>query len=133
MIGMFLYEMITKKDKKETATTRPHNSRPGMPSRPLPPSPPREQLSRPVPPAPPSQAPLRRESLVDRAARRRPIPSEGECALTGHHLHDSEAEAFKPESSPERPVPGLNDKEREAHFARWRQAVIDTQILERKF
>lgn len=39
----------------------------------------------------------------------------------GPLMHDSPA----PASS--------GDRERDAHYARWRQAILDTQILERKF
>ena len=35
--------------------------------------------------------------------------------------------------SPDATVDDATRREREAHFRRWRQAIIDTQVLERKF
>ena len=46
---------------------------------------------------------------------------KADTSADGPLMHDSPA----PASS--------GDRERDAHYARWRQAILDTQILERKF
>lgn len=73
----------------------------------------------------------RMETPLARAARLRGLPEEGECALREHHLHQ-ETDQEQP-SEPIQTISEAEEASRAAHFDRWRRAVIDTQILERKF
>lgn len=143
MIGVVVYEEIVKKVRNKKTDTRTEGEKPkhGIPSPPrseaVSPSLTPRQMRFPRRPAPPEpihdRAVRRNETPIARASRSRSLPVEGECSLSGHHLHPTVEDS---------PVPRLQEmsesaeagaEERAAHFARWRQAVIDTQILERKF
>ncbi len=138
MVGAVLYEQI----KKYLAEKGKHSDE----EKPKPrPRPVRQQLrpviNRPAPPPPPAvttddngQPSSRFETPLARAARLRPLPAEGECALSEHHLHSEDTDDAP--AGPAVDIAAATEEERkarEAHFARWRRAIVDTQILERKF
>lgn len=75
-----------------------------------------ERASRPMPPRP------------ARESRYRQLPPEGECSIPDHHLHEDDEEQRQATMTGT-----AEEKARAAHYARWRQAILDTQILERKF
>ncbi len=74
----------------------------------------------------------RLETPIARASRLRPVPVEGECSLAESHQHPGSATLKVQQDAPEA-VSEPGNEASEAHFSRWRQAIIDTQILERKF
>lgn len=53
----------------------------------------------------------------------RHLPVEGECAIPDYHP--------EPESEPT--ATSADTAELEAHYSRWRQALIDREVLETKF
>lgn len=142
MVGAVLYEQI----KKYLAEKGKHSDEEKPKKRPRPV---RQQMrpvmNRPAPPPPPVATPVatpddtgqpssRFETPLARAARLRSLPAEGECALSEHHLHSGETDEAP--AAPAVDVAAATEEERkarEAHFARWRRAIVDTQILERKF
>lgn len=138
MVGAVLYEQI----KKYLAEKGKHSDEEKPKKRPRPV---RQQMrpvmNRPAPPPPPDAAPGdtgqpsgRFETPLARAARLRSLPAEGECALSEHHLHPVDTDEAP--AAPAVDVAAATEEERkarEAHFARWRRAIVDTQILERKF
>lgn len=146
MIGAVVYERIAKKAKaknvgnrSEERTSEPHGFRvPQAPRRVAAPVSP--ALDEPsglhlsdLPAQPQPGESLHGDTPIGRASRLRRLPAEGSCSLSEHHLHP---ENDTPSDRPEQESMNLHEEgaeERASHFARWRQAIIDTQILERKF
>ncbi|MCH5325929.1 MAG: hypothetical protein J1E29_01865 [Duncaniella sp.] len=79
-------------------------------------------------------APLSRAAVADAPSHtpthtkpvskpQRHLPVEGECAIPDYHP--------EPESEPT--ATSADTAELEAHYSRWRQALIDREVLETKF
>lgn len=136
MVGALLYEQIKKrmreKREQDPSDLPPHNGD-------------KHQRIRHAPPVildfekegkeerPVVEVRRRFETPISRASRLKPVPVEGECALTEHHLHPESDDLTADTPSETIAAAETEDASRAAHFDRWRQAIIDTQILERKF
>lgn len=136
MVVVFLFEQIKKMSKKAASTPA---RKPG----------PRRQARndstspRPARPAPPRPAPAGASALAAASvatSHYKPLEisyieetaEEGGSALTVDTPIDNEGNGDSPSAQTSAPA-AAEDAARAAHYARWRQAILDTQVLERKF
>ncbi len=117
IIGAIIYEQIKERIKKKPSATA-GQTRKTVAARP--------RVARPTPPRP--DAAIRHEAQPH-AGRHTPLVIPEQADTTEDTTMDESATA----STATRPTYEEEQQAREAHYARWRQAIIDTQIIERKF